>query len=402
MLFNDDSVDSILHTSSPVPPHRRPRPQSISLPASPDAERTRGHSRRNSILHQTFAPLAPASPSSQARSALLAGFSNITRATRHAAQNILSHPLAKPILPHLPDPVKSLVNANGEWSSWVEKGGVGEFESARIYLARWARIVAEEGERSRRKEAQTIPAESASTEETSDLGVFELLRSTISSSQPPPKASREPQRPVDRRAWEKFFNKDNSGRPRVSFAEFRHEVFKRGLTPGLRRTAWPFLLGVVPWDVDAEERERIWAEKKAEYARLKGAWFGVPEVFNREDILDERHRIDVDCRRTDRTQPLFASVPEKRDMASSFSPNIQDIGAQPPSNEHVDTLAGILLTYNLYEKQLGTSDLPHYVRILISWQATSRVCPTFARRYTSRPARTRPSRSGVSWTSWSA
>jgi hypothetical protein len=38
---------------------------------------------------------------------------------------------------------------------------------------------------------------------------------------------------------------------------------------------------------------------------------------------------------------------------SVFSPNTNDIGAQSPSNEHVDCLAGILLTYNFYEKELG-------------------------------------------------
>jgi hypothetical protein len=80
------------------------------------------------------------------KTALLQSFSNLTRATRHAAHNILSHPLAKPIVPHLPDPVKTFVNVNGDlqWGSWVEKGGVGEFDSARIYLAKWSRIVAEE------------------------------------------------------------------------------------------------------------------------------------------------------------------------------------------------------------------------------------------------------------------
>jgi len=36
-----------------------------------------------------------------------------------------------------------------------------------------------------------------------------------------------------------------------------------------------------------------------------------------------------------------------------FSPNVSDIGAQSPSNEHIDRLAGILLTYNFYEKDLG-------------------------------------------------
>ena len=147
-LFSDDAVDDILAQSSyanshsPIPAHRRPRPLSTAGPSN-------SYSERSSILHKSLSPVSSpsASSSSQARMALLQGFSQITRHAAHAAQHILSHPLAKPIVPHLPDPVKSLVNANGdlEWGSWVEKGGVGEFESARVYLARWARIVAEEG-----------------------------------------------------------------------------------------------------------------------------------------------------------------------------------------------------------------------------------------------------------------
>lgn len=78
--------------------------------------------------------------------------------------------------------------------------------------------------------------------------------------------------------------------------------------------------------------------------------------------LQERHRIDVDCRRTDRTQPLFSAQtgPSQEDDGvsanrhhSSISPNLEDIGAQSPSNEHVERLSAVLLTYNFYEKELG-------------------------------------------------
>ena len=34
---------------------------------------------------------------------------------------------------------------------------------------------------------------------------------------------------------------------------------------------------------------------------------------------------------------------------------MNDIGAQSPTNEHIDRMAGILLTYNFYEKELGMS-----------------------------------------------
>lgn len=263
-IFADEAVDDILAQSSftnshsPIPAHRRPRPLSGSTNTS------NPYSNRTSVLHRSLgSPTSPTNSPSQASIALLQSFSNITRATRHAAQNILSHPLAKPILPHLPDPVRSLVNANGEWEwgSWVEKGGVGEFESARVYLARWARIVAEEGERARRKEAQALPPlSSGMAEEDSSLGIFELLHST--SNLPTPKTSRDPSHPVDEKLWTSWFGKD--GRPTIGNEEMRREIFRRGISPKgtLRQKIWPFVLGVLEWDATAEQREKLWQAKR--------------------------------------------------------------------------------------------------------------------------------------------
>ncbi|KAJ8520411.1 hypothetical protein ONZ45_g2766 [Pleurotus djamor] len=290
-IFDDDAVDDILAQSSyansysPVPAHRRPRPLSPSM---------NPYSQRSSVLHRSLGSPSSSSPPTQARMALLQSFSNITRATRHAAQNILSHPLAKPIVPHLPDPVKSLVNANGEteWGSWVEKGGVGEFESARVYLARWARIVAEEGERARRREAQSMTSSQTNEAEETSLGVFELLHSAA--NLPTPKSCRDPTHPIDEATWKGWFGKD--GRPCISKEEMKREVFQRGVTPHgrLRRQVWPSLLGVHEWNTTTAERAATWAIKK-----------------------------------------------------------LVDIGAQSPSNAHVDRLGGILLTYNFYETDLG-------------------------------------------------
>ncbi|CCM02409.1 uncharacterized protein FIBRA_04507 [Fibroporia radiculosa] len=363
-IFSDTAVDDILAQSSyanshsPIPAHRRPRP--LSSPPSP-------YSTRASILHRSLPqPASTHNNSSQARIALLQSFSQITRHAAHAAQHILSHPLAKPIVPHLPDPVKSLVNANGEWEwgSWVEKGGVGEFESARVYLARWARIVAEEGEKARRRETQTLPS-SELVEESSELGIFELLQPIT--NLPTPKTSRDPNHPVDEQTWESWF--DDNGQPTIRVEEFKHEVFRRGISSDgrLRKEIWPFLLGVYEWDVSYGERRRRWQEKRERYHSFKNEWCGVPEVFDRPDILEERHRIDVDCRRTDRTQPLFANTTADLTPSgevsedqkglhlrySTISPQMYDIGAQAPTNEHIERLAGILLTYNLFEKELG-------------------------------------------------
>lgn len=85
-------------------------------------------------------------------------------------------------------------------------------------------------------------------------------------------------------------------------------------------------------------------------------------MFDRQDTIEERHRIDVDCRRTDRTHPRFAgtSVEQgKKDLHdhSIISPNLDDFGAQSPTNEHIERLGVILLTYNFYEKDLGVFSL---------------------------------------------
>jgi TBC1 domain family member 15 len=63
---------------------------------------------------------------------------------------------------------------------------------------------------------------------------------------------------------------------------------------------------------------------------------------------------------------------------STISPNMNDIGAQSPSNEHVERMAGILLTYNFYEKELGVFASRVYRKAAtltkMLAQDTSRVC----------------------------
>ncbi|KAB5592613.1 GTPase-activating protein GYP7 [Ceratobasidium theobromae] len=361
VLFDDDAADLILAQSrdSPIPHHRRPQrppqgtrspsgsPTSVPSPrltpnGSPVPFPNPRYSSRTSVLHETlpsYPPTSFAPLTSPSRTSLLQSFSQLTRATRHAAQQILSHPLAQPIVPHLPSPMQSFVNASGEWAGLLEKGGMGEFESARVYLARWARVVAEEGERARRRESRVVGGSGGGREE-GELGVFELL--SKSANLPVPKSTRNPKDAIDKETWLGWF--DESGRPKISEEEMRKEVFRRGFaTMEARRLAWPSVLNVLPWDTDAKTREKTWAEKRAHYEQIKSEWFGNEEVLRRPEVAEERHRVDVDVRRTDRTQPLFA--------LPSDAPN--ENAAQAASNEHVDRLGTILLNYNFYEKELG-------------------------------------------------
>lgn len=286
----------------------------------------------------SFPNIGLSQPQPTPRDSLLVGLSNITNMARHTAQNVLNHPLAKPVVPHLPPAFRSLVTAQGEWESarLTPKSGssrssdvASEFESARLYLARWARVVAEEGERSRRGElaAQAGMGDSGSTE--TSLGVFSLLPST--SKRPQPKPTRIPQHPITTSDWYTFIV---DGKDELSV---RREIFRRGFSdePGEeegRKQGWEVLLGVVPWSVEVgpdrlaqrnDRRDKVLQAKRASYQQLHSGWREKTENGEAPDAWKEEwHRIDVsadyhclltrqvDCRRTDRTQPIYAFTPE--------------------------------------------------------------------------------------------
>lgn len=257
-------------------------------------------------------PTAAPATSSTPRDSLLVSLSNITNMARHTAQNVLNHPLAKPVVPHLPPAFRSLVNAPGEWQSTVpprtsnarSADVASEFEAARLYLARWARVVAEEGERSRRDEiAAQAGRGDASAEDLTSLGVFSVLPSH--SKRPMPKPTRHPENPITAEAWDDFIatGKDE---------EFvRREIFRRGFSDwpndqGARRQGWEVLLGVVPWSVEQgpsgldrlsqrqERREKVVKAKREEYERLHQGWRDKTKSGEAPDNWKEEwHRIDV-------------------------------------------------------------------------------------------------------------
>lgn len=346
---------------------------------------TSGSGSRTSILHQSLSPQASTS-NSEALPTLdnltfnvLNSFSRLTNRAKASAQTIahpiLSHPLSKPILKHLPPPVQSLANANSpEYSKWAERAGVAGYDAARVYLARWARTVAEEGERNRKSELRFSSRGLASEDEDENGqgadeigGPFEVLSSTYRIARP--RSTRvQGCQPIVESEWNAWF--DAEGKLMLSGDEARKRVFQRGLVEGARRKAWPFLLSVYPWDSTSSDREAIYLSRKREYDELKGQWFGRKEVTSTDQFVEEHHRIRIDCLRTDRTQPMFssdASAPISGDRNLTELHNAQmaasmidqtlrggaDSGGHPPGNYHTHKLMEILLTYNVWETELG-------------------------------------------------
>ncbi|KAL9934393.1 hypothetical protein V8E36_006849 [Tilletia maclaganii] len=257
------------------------------------------------------------------RSSLLSRFSNITQQARHATHAVLSHPLARPYVPHLPMPVQSFAQAGPiplgprekEWGRIAGKAGLlnpegdAEYDSARVYLAKWARLVAEEGERNRKREQMSLSLKQSgglgnknsgagganhakNGEEPSALsgGLYALIGRPAASltKKPDPTRIYDPSNPITLEEWEALF--DAEGRLLLSSVEVRRRILARGIadvalpvggaasatssgpTPSLRSQVWPFLLGAVPWTSTAMERDALWDGRATHFNALKKVW----------------------------------------------------------------------------------------------------------------------------------
>ncbi|KAK8110955.1 GTPase-activating protein GYP7 [Apiospora kogelbergensis] len=257
-------------------------------------------------------------------------FSKVTTFTRRAAQDVLDNP-------NVPPQVRRLMR-NPEVQTIQD-----EFDSARIYLARWAMGIAEQSERDRSQRIWT--ARDVLEMEDTDVGEFELLEASSLSLE-------ERRKPVTQKEWTTFFD-PRTGRLSVTVDEVKERVFHGGLDAedGVRKEAWLFLLGVHDWYSTAEERRAQMASLRDEYVKLKASWWDRlvdlgGDGEEGEWWREQRTRIEKDVHRTDRTVPIFAGedIPHP-DPDSPF--------AEVGTNVHLEQMKDMLLTYNEYNKDLG-------------------------------------------------
>ncbi|KAK4151750.1 rab-GTPase-TBC domain-containing protein [Chaetomidium leptoderma] len=258
-------------------------------------------------------------------------FSKVTTFTRQAAQDVLDNPRVPPQVRRL------LLNPEVQTLQ-------GEFDSARIYLARWAMGIAEQSERDRNQRIWT--AREVMELEDTDVGEFELLDSTSSLT------LEQIRKPVTLKEWKSFFD-PQTGRLSVTVDEVKDRVFHGGLDPddGVRKEAWMFLLGVYEWYSTEDERKAQAASLRDAYIKLKGAWWERQidqggEGEEGEWWREQRGRIEKDVHRTDRNVTIFAGedIPHP-DPDSPF--------AEVGTNVHLEQLKDMLLTYNEYNRDLG-------------------------------------------------
>jgi len=190
----------------------------------------------------------------QARWSFLEKMSQVTTFARRSAQDIVENP-------KVPPQVRRLMK-NPEVQTLQD-----EFDSARVYLARWAMGIAEQSEKERSQRIFT--AQDVLEMEDSDVGEFEILDMEAGNM-----SLVEKRKPVSLKEWKTFFDA-RTGRLQVTANEVKERIFFGGLNPSdsVRKEAWLFLLGVYDWDSTADERKATMNSKRDEFVKLKSAWW---------------------------------------------------------------------------------------------------------------------------------
>ena len=252
-------------------------PTSPKPAVKPKSQRGSANAPTNSNRDAGMDPLTKAPK--QARWSFLEKMSQVTNFTKRTAQDIADSP-------RVPPQVKRMMK-NPEVQTLSD-----EFDSARLYLARWAMGMAEQSERDRRQRIFT--AQDVLEMEESDVGSFEILDVEASNM-----SLKEKRETLKMEEWKKYFN-SSTGRLQVTVDEVKERIFLGGLdlSDGVRKEAWLFLLGVYPWDSTADERKALVNSKRDEFLRLKGKWWermvkGSGSAEDNEWWREQRHRIGM-------------------------------------------------------------------------------------------------------------
>jgi TBC1 domain family member 15 len=208
---------------------------------------------------------------------ILEQLSKVTTFTRRTAEDLANNK-------NIPPQVRRLIQ-NPEVQTIQD-----EFDSARLYLARWAMGIAEQSEKEKNQRIWT--AKDVLELEESSVGDFEILDMEVGKMS----LSDGKRKPVDMKEWNSFF--DSAGRLHVTPDEVKERIFHGGLDPedGVRKEAWLYLLGVYDWNSTKDERHAFMNSKRDEYIQLKGAWWdrmieGHPTPEQEEWWKEQKNRI---------------------------------------------------------------------------------------------------------------
>jgi len=137
--------------------------------------------------------------------------------------------------------------------------------------------------------------------------------------------------PLTQKEWQASFDKD--GRV-INVDQLKERIFRGGLeSNALRRDVWKFLLNYFPWTSTRDERTELIKQRKSEYLAMKLQWQSVSEQQKQRNasFRDRESLIAKDVARTDRSHEYY----------------------QGDDNIHLVILHNVLMTYNMYNFDLG-------------------------------------------------
>jgi len=199
-------------------------------------------------------------------------------------------------------------------------------------------------------------SDTTATSEHADtsVGMFELVDQQVDLAAASRKRARPP--PLGLDDWSAFL--DPEGRLKNE-SLFRERVFYSGVSPALRKEAWKFLLQLYPANSTAAERAAMAVARSDEYEVYKKQWASIStkQAACFSKWRERLTRVEKDVHRTDRSHPFFCGE---------------------GSAEHLAQLRAILLTYCMYNFDLGycqgMSDLAAPILVVMQNEADAFWC----------------------------
>lgn len=315
-----------------------------------------------------------------ARWSIMSGIASATSKTEQAMASLVSnHPVVKLVEKNQDNPYVAKLLRNPKVQEIQD-----DFDSARIYLAKWSLGVTEEANKYKLDHQLNASYRQLLTR---DLGYNVDTDADFTEEE----LNRAMQRnfPLTQQKWDSFF--DAQGRLQVTVHEVKDFIFHGGVeSTELRQQVWLFLLDVYPWDSSRDERAQIDATLEEVYTQHKAQW-GRRTTANasgegQDDLeywKDQEFRIEKDVKRNDRTVDIYkyntanGLAPESQprnamDGKDNGDDNDDDNGDDNDDdngdeddddgstdghwsikNPHLIILSNILKTYNSFSPNLG-------------------------------------------------
>ncbi|PKI84703.1 GTPase activating protein [Malassezia vespertilionis] len=274
------------------------------------------------------------------RLSVLAQFSHVTRGARQSGEALMAHPLVRRAAPASTEQSNAQAGPYmvSESSGTPATAGPLEFDAARVYLAKWAGQVAQEGERNRVEEHDALD----------NLDIDTLLGESAIPACPlvPTHAT-----PLNGATWETLLK---SGADTSTMAA---RIFHCGIAPDARAAVWPYLFGAIPMVRDEAARDAAWAEKERMYDALTAMWYSKPDAALSEAAAESKHRIWIDVLRADTKDPFFDAqvdhdAAQKRAETSGWQRLATEGHTRQPS-AHLYALSELLLNFVLFAELYG-------------------------------------------------